>query len=145
MNIAGIDYNLNHKALELYISGCTLHCDGCHNEELWDFTKGNPYFGHWDRVIHKKLKEHLVENVWIMGGEPLDQDTQIFYEFICDIFSFDVKLWLWTGYEDVPDHLLWTLDYIKVGEYQKDSDSYTEPLFGIELASVNQKIIKVIK
>jgi hypothetical protein len=50
---------------------------------------------------------------------------------------------LWTRFYEIPDNIKKYIKYAKVGEYQKDSDSYEEPLFGIELASGNQKIIKV--
>lgn len=80
MNIDGTETNLRHKALEIYISGCKPpHCAGCHNPELWDFSKGDP----WQEAIRllgdkiSALKESgLVEIVWLLGGEPLDQDEE---------------------------------------------------------------------
>ena len=27
----------------IYTAGCNHHCNGCHNPETWDATKGTPY------------------------------------------------------------------------------------------------------
>ena len=50
---------------------------------------------------------------------------------------------LWTRFYEIPTNIKKYIKYAKLGEYRKDSDSYIEPLFSVELASGNQKIIKV--
>lgn len=146
MNIAGIEYNLKHKALEIYLSGCNPpHCEGCHNEKLWDFNYGKP-FEKYKQKIYKQIISDMVEQIWVLGGEPLDQDRHDLY----DLLSF-VGIWsdlkpivLFTGYDDVEDELLRAvLSYAKVGEYQKNSESYVEPILGITLASKNQKVVEL--
>ena len=145
MNISGIDYNLNYKALEIYISGCTLHCKGCHNYEIWDFNSGKPYFGYWDKIILSKMRDPMIENIWVMGGEPLDQNINLFVDFLKDICY--KPIWLWTGYEKLEktmyNKINIYLSYIKIGSYKKELPGYIEPLLGLELASSNQKLIKV--
>ena len=27
----------------LWVSGCSLHCKGCHNPQTWDFNSGKPF------------------------------------------------------------------------------------------------------
>ena len=29
--------------VSLFVSGCTLRCPGCFNEEAWDFSYGKPF------------------------------------------------------------------------------------------------------
>ena len=26
----------------LWVTGCTIHCNGCHNPQTWDFNAGKP-------------------------------------------------------------------------------------------------------
>lgn len=146
MNIAGIDYDLNNKALCIYISGCKApHCPGCHNSSLWDFNKGENWCKYEDKM-KEYISTDMVKYVWILGGEPLDNNQQelealiVFVSMVCNN-----KVMLWTRYElnQVPDNILQYLDYIKTGEYQCDSESYRESVLGITLASKNQKVIKL--
>jgi anaerobic ribonucleoside-triphosphate reductase activating protein len=141
MNIAGTDYNLNHKALEIYISGCDGYCKGCHNSELWDFNVGVP----WYKFNFSKILNSLVDRVWIMGGEPLLQEKKELQNFIYNVNMYTnnkKEIWLWTRFNEIPNNLKRYISYVKTGEYKEDLPRYTEPLFGIELASNNQKIIK---
>jgi anaerobic ribonucleoside-triphosphate reductase activating protein len=142
MNIAGTDYNLNHKALEIYISGCDGYCKGCHNLELWDFNIGI----HWYKFNFNKILNPLVDRIWIMGGEPLLQEKKELQNFIYNVNMYTnnkKEIWLWTRFNEIPNNLKQYISYVKTGEYNKDLPSYIEPLFGIELASNNQRIIKV--
>lgn len=144
MNIAGTYYNLNQKAFEIYVSGCDGACEGCHNSDLWDYSIGRPALDSSSNInLGWKVSEDIVEQIHILGGEPLLQDLDELEQFLYILNFFGKPIMLWTRFYEVPDNIKQHLDYIKVGEYQKDSDSYIEPLFGIELASGNQKIIKV--
>lgn len=144
MNISGFQYNLNHKALEIYVSGCTGECVGCHNTELWDFSIGKDYRDFFLK-IENKIKTGLVDIVWVLGGDPLDQNPVDLIQLLKFIKTFNVKLFLWTRYmiDDLPNGILNYLDYIKTGKFIPDNSSYIEPVFNIKLASSNQKIIKV--
>jgi organic radical activating enzyme len=144
LNIAGTEYNLNHKSLEIYLSGCkSPHCKGCHNTALWDFEIGDPVFGNSSKALYDKCKEDMVEKVWVMGGEPLDQKPDELEIFLNHLFWYMGKpIWLWTRYLEIPDTYTKYLAYAKIGEYREDLPGYTEPEFGITLASNNQRIIK---
>ena len=144
MKICGTDYDLNLKALWVYLSGCkNPHCDGCHNPMLWDFNIGAEY-PPIDYNIIEKIKLPIVKKVMIAGGEPLDQDLNRLEELLSDIlYNSHKDIWLWTRFYEIPLNIQKYLSYVKVGEYQKDSEPYIEPLFGIKLASGNQKIIKI--
>lgn len=146
MNIAGTDYDLNNKALSVFVSGCDGKCPECHNQELWDFTIGrdsrNPI---QNTILGEKIKTSLVKHVWVMGGCPMLQDLNDLEEFLRFLYKFNKPVWLWTRFyeKDIPLSIKQYLSYIKVGEYQCESGGYKEKLFGITLASMNQKIIKL--
>lgn len=148
MKIAGTEYNLNHKALEIYLSGCKApHCPSCHNTELWDFNVGRNASGEAFNEILRKTQEPMVERVFIMGGEPLDQDQKQLFNFLHYMYCWggQSEIWLWTRYPetDVTDMMRIPLTHIKSGAYQKDLPGYTDEEYGITLASSNQKIIKL--
>jgi len=147
MKLAGIDFNLNHKAVEVYISGCCVpHCEGCHNEELWSFERGHNPFGSLMSLIIQKGNLPITKRVWIMGGEPLDQDLERLWRFIAMIKHFsppDFEIWLWTRYTHIPEKISKYITHAKVGSYQKNLDPYTDTEYGVTLASLNQRIIKI--
>ena len=74
MNIASTQYNFNKKALEIYVSGCSIKCQGCHNPELQNFGHGDNLAVASDSIL-KKITEFdcFIENIFILGGEPLVQ------------------------------------------------------------------------
>lgn len=142
MNIAGIEYNLNYKALEIYISGCNSpHCDNCHNKELWNYTEGKYYLEYIPSIL-SKINTGMINHIWLLGGEPLDQDENKLLDLILKIKQ-NVSIWLWTRYYEIPNNILNNIDYAKIGEFNQKLKSYKEPLFGITLVSNNQKIIKI--
>lgn len=145
MRLASTEINAQFKAFEIYLSGCMPpRCKGCHNPELWDFRVGEKVTTDNTEDLVIKLKVNpLIERIWILGGEPLDQNP-------IDLISFVQKLrkgtghemWLWTGKEKIPQFCFRLFDYIKYGPYKEDYPPYAERYFGIVLASNNQEIIK---
>ena len=107
MNIAGTEINLKHKALEIYLAGCKHHsCKGCHNPELWNFDVGDVLNKHILQRITCKFQElhkaKLVDYVWVLGGEPLDQHPSELFEFLVAINNYTTNVVLWTHYYSVP-------------------------------------------
>ena len=147
MNILTTEYTLKHRAFEIYVAGCNPpHCKGCHNPQSWDFNCGI----YWkDKYIDIKNKitrnKHLVKRVWILGGEPLDQDHNQLFELINKLKELDVEIWLWTRYEidDVPEKIKQLCDYIKTGRYIPERISDDNVQFNVKLATSNQKIHKI--
>lgn len=75
MRVAGTEFNLAHRALEIYLSGCKApHCEGCHNKELWEFNQGIPY-QEWLKTQENsglfKDSELLVKKFGFWEGNPL--------------------------------------------------------------------------
>lgn len=83
----------------LYVAGCPLRCENCHNSQFWDISSGT------ERTIEDVFAELNQDdcNISILGGEPLLQ-----YEAVMELCKMIKErtpktIWLWSGY---------TLDYI---------------------------------
>lgn len=144
MNILACEYSLKHKALELYVAGCKgPHCPGCHNPETWSFDQGVPFDTVTKVEIETKIKDfaHLIDHVWVLGGEPLDQDHKALEELLSFLRGFR-PVWLFTRHEldEVPESILRHCSYVKTGRYDKDKLVDDNIQFGVQLASSNQMI-----
>lgn len=84
----------------LYVSGCPLRCDGCHNSSFWEIESGQRMTLH---DVYNLLNEDDF-NISILGGEPMMQYPAIVE--LCRMIkgNTDKTIWLWSGY---------TLEYIR--------------------------------
>jgi len=149
IRIAATQYSLLTNSLEIYLSGCKAkpHCKNCHNPELWSFDIGNPYSSDIKEDIEEKVStyKNLINSIWILGGEPLDQPIEELEKILSDISGLGKELWLWTRYEldEIPNNIKKYCDYIKCGRYKEEEGSDDYSSLGIKLASTNQKIYKM--
>ena len=145
MKIAGTQFNVDTSTLDIYVSGCTRCCAGCHNPELQDFNIGTQYLEYMPRLSYQ-LSKPFVDNIAIMGGEPLEQGRVNLEDFIRHLRSYDKyykrNIGIFTGFDfkDVPQWVLQYIDFIKCGAYDENllSDNYIS--HGVKLASTNQKV-----
>ena len=159
MNIAGTDYCSQYKAYEVYVAGCTIKCPACHNPELQDFNIGTPYKD-WitDKLpTLRTLDKSLVDKIFIVGGEPLDQPPEEL-DHLIDVLkaNTDCEIWLFTGRDDpkVFDGPWFKqgklkgenkLHVIKVGPYDPKWPPYKSiDSSGFELPSGNQQLFRFI-
>lgn len=56
----------------LFVSGCTHHCEGCFNEETWDFRYGHPFTEEIQEQILTELAPDYIAGLTLLGGEPLE-------------------------------------------------------------------------
>jgi len=148
MKIASTQYTLQNKSFEIYLSGCSGNpkCNGCYNKELWDFDVGEEWspklYGSIEQKIHNF--ENLIDDIMVLGGEPLDQDILEFFWFTENIKSFNKKLWLFTRNElsGIEPKIANQFDYIKVGRYIPELKVDDNVWYGIKLSTSNQKILK---
>lgn len=151
INIASSVYNLEHKALEVYVSGCTRHCMGCHNRELWEFDKGYDIL-EWLKIKDEFFKkDQMIKQFWILGGDLLCQKSlsESAY-FLKSLSEYGKTIWLWTGADmkEVLDFLrqykLTCVKYVKTGQFIRTDSSIVyhpdkrEDTASVELASWNQ-------
>lgn len=63
--------------ISVWFQGCTLHCKGCHNQQLWPFEGTNIDPMSLSKMIKWIIKDKgrdMYSYIAILGGEPLDQD-----------------------------------------------------------------------
>lgn len=145
MKIVATQYNAQQKALEIYVGGCKRKCDGCHNPELQSFNIGKPYLEELYKIKDKIVEfDNVIDNIWLLGGEWLDQPIDEVIFFIQSLHNHNKKIWLFTGYDfkDMDDRLFSMVDYIKFGKYDKTQLTTNYECFGVKLASKNQYIMR---
>lgn len=94
--------------VSLFVSGCPIHCEGCHNKEAWDYNYGKPFTKETVDEILKMCEKESISGLSILGGEPLAINN---IEEVCNLivsfrkkFHFTKTIWLYTGFrfEDLP-------------------------------------------
>jgi organic radical activating enzyme len=147
IRIASTQYSINTQSFELYFSGCKAnpHCEDCHNPELWSFNVGKEYTPELRNRLLRKINgfNTLIDNISLLGGDPMDQDLDELISLIDDFESCKKKVWLFTRFEldEIPDKIKSKVDFIKTGRYlPRDKSNHVE--YGVVLASANQHVYK---
>lgn len=142
---------------EIYLSGCKGWCKGCHSPHTHDFNAGLDLN---DKQFRQKLiddiksKEKFIDNIVILGGEPLDNPMNELSEFINDLRSelpSRVDFWLYTHFElsiikERYQEAFLLFNYIKCGKYVEElhsKDGFKDSMTGVTLATSNQYIVKI--
>jgi anaerobic ribonucleoside-triphosphate reductase activating protein len=158
MHIAGYEINYEHGALEIFISGCTRNCPGCHNPELQQYGVGKK----WQRWMREQTYHigyeysMLVDKIWIMGGDLLCQPPEDVIEFLKALRKAApaMQIIVWSGASSLKeaDSDIWPyVDGYKFGGYDETladetyQAGYVLPKTGevvdVHLASRNQFFI----
>lgn len=124
----------------LYVSGCNIHCPGCHNKEWWPLQSGK------EMTIEEVYVALNVDdfNISILGGEPLMQYQAILE--LCKLIKMSTAktIWLWTGHKMSDVQRLYgdLLNYVDVmvdGSFISELSDANLPFRG----SSNQRIYKI--
>ena len=139
----------------LFVSGCDLHCYGCHNPEAQSFEYGAIYTeGTAAEIIQALQANSIPRSLCIMGGEPLHQkNRETVWSLINEVKRTLplTKIYIWTGYtyeqldqerRQLPvitplSNILNNIDYLIDGPYIHVQRDITLPMRG----SRNQRII----
>ena len=104
--------------VSLFVSGCSLHCKGCFNQEAWDKNYGMPFYSYALTKVLEALKEPYIEGLSILGGDPMEEYNRRDVGLVCASVKAlypDKSIWLWTGrkFEEIKyyGHIL---DYVDV-------------------------------
>jgi len=80
----------------IWVQGCSIHCKGCWNKEMWSFKTKNEYS--IDELLTNIRSINNIEGVTILGGEPFDQYEDSL-SLVKQIKKTDLSIILYTGYE----------------------------------------------
>lgn len=119
-------------SLAISISGCQIHCQGCHSRELWE-DKGTPLT---IEELQSLLDKHQgITCLCLLGGEhDIDSLTELF------MYAHErIKTAWYCGLDMIPKDkvgILEYLDFVKIGHYDQE-------LGGLDSPTTNQKFYKV--
>ena len=130
----------------LFVSGCRLHCPGCHNEKMWDFGYGVPFDLELLCRIEESLRPNWVSGLTILGGEPFEPENRDWLtKIVRTVRAWDwfkgKDVWVYTGW-DMQRTLPYPLGLAECADYLVDGP-YVEELRDPSLAfrgSSNQRI-----
>lgn len=118
----------------IFFSGCTHHCEGCFNSDLWDFKSGKPFDEAAKQELFMYLSDEHTKGLSVLGGEPLQQGQELtnLLKEVKEKFP-DKNIWLWTGYyldelDETQKETVALCDYVVDGRFIK-SESGTNLLF----------------
>ena len=102
----------------LWLSGCSLHCHGCHNPETWNKDYGKIFDDDSKKELFDALSKNYIKGITFTGGHPLeDYNVSDVYDLIKEIRNkFPNKdIWLYTGliFEDIMSHSVEPNDIIR--------------------------------
>lgn len=131
--------------VSLFVQGCPHHCQGCFNQETWDFNGGKEFTFQVEEklfsIIEKKLD--YLSYFSILGGEPLApqnvEKVKNILQKIKEKFP-KLKTYVWTGYllENIQQKdILQYIDVLIDGPFIQAQRDITLPLRG----SRNQRIL----
>lgn len=130
----------------LWVSGCKLHCPGCHNPQTWAFNSGLK-FGEQDKEeLFEALDKSYIKGITLSGGNPLDSYWEILALTKEIKEKFPTKdIWIYSGYtfDHIEHNYKEILDYVNVIV----DGPYIEELRDVELhwrGSSNQKVYRKI-
>ena len=132
----------------VWVSGCSHHCEGCHNPETWKWNQGKPLDKYLIEDIVEACNKPYIAGLTISGGDPLFPKNREGVFALCSRFKEKYgkskTIWIWTGYtlQEVEDDLI--LDYIDTlvdGKYIEALKDVSRPYTG----SSNQRVIHFVR
>lgn len=132
--------------VSLWVTGCPIHCKGCHNKDIWNPQTGSPFTrSTLDYLLNIFRCEKIDKNLSILGGEPLARYNVDTVTLVCKEFKKEFPnktIWLWSGYdyEEVKDlEVMQYIDKLIDGRYIESLEKDTWR------GSNNQRIIDLKK
>ena len=129
----------------LWLSGCSHHCEGCHNPETWDPNSGSDDIETAFKLVCEELDHEWVSGLTLSGGDPLYpanvDEVTTFVKRIRNKYP-NKTIWVYTGFTYDKVKYLEIMDYIDVlvdGKFIKELADVNYPWAG----STNQRVIKI--
>ena len=122
----------------IWTQGCKLKCKGCWNESMHDFNGGIEIsIKDLIQQIKDSILKYNVDNVTILGGEPLEQLEELLL-LMSNIKKLNIGIILYTGYEkkeiEASDKIK-IIDYADIlisGRYIEEQRNINNHLYGSE-------------
>ena len=133
--------------VSLFVTGCTHHCKGCFNAELWNHNAGEHFTPETTCDILYLLSKDYISGLSLLGGEPLDPRNVSELVVLCHAVKkrFPNKtIWCYTGYDWEQVKQLFIMNYIDVLVDGKFVEELKNPRLKFR-GSSNQRIIDVKK
>ena len=136
--------------VSLFVSGCTHHCKGCFNKEVWNFNYGKSYTQKTEDKLIDLLKSNYIKGISLLGGDPMMEQNRKDILSLCKRIKKELPekdIWLWTGYTlkqlkklncPVISEILEQIDILIDGRFEEDLKDRNLKFRG----SSNQKIYK---
>ncbi|MBO5969831.1 MAG: anaerobic ribonucleoside-triphosphate reductase activating protein [Clostridia bacterium] len=138
----------------LWVSGCSIHCCGCHNPETWDPKGGMLFDDAAKQELFESLNHDYIQGITFSGGHPLEPENiaevhSLIFEILRRFPEKDI--WLYTGYTlptefslcGIWEQQLWDIisncDVIVDGPFIEEQKDLTLPYRG----SKNQRVIYI--
>jgi anaerobic ribonucleoside-triphosphate reductase activating protein len=128
----------------IFVQGCNMHCEGCHNPQTWDNNGG--YDITIRELIDRIERNPLTDGITLSGGEPFLQAKKLSLlldELNLPVISYTGYTYEWLVSNATDDNsyldLLHRVDYLIDGPYIESERSYDLLFRG----SRNQRIIDV--
>ncbi len=123
-------YNLGPgKRIGIWVQGCSLHCEGCINQSVWDKEKGKevPVLWIYDMIKHMGNE---YDGITITGGEPFEQYPQLMAFATLIKRKTNLHILCYSGFylneleSMFPDKVFYQcIDYLIDGRYQQGNSS----------------------
>ena len=159
MNYLGIDKasisNGPGVRVVLWVSGCTVCCNGCQNPESWNFNAGKLFDSNAKQELFSALSKPYIKGITFSGGNPIERkNMSCIYDLVKEIkIKFpDKDIWLYTGWTltindfqqfyldmTMPDEIYKLCDVVVDGPYIEKQRDITLKFRG----SKNQRLIDV--
>lgn len=136
--------------VSLFVSGCAIHCPGCHNPEAWDEDFGTPFTKSTVNEILEAIEANGIQrNLCLMGGDPFYSGNDLVLVRLINVVKEkypNIKIYAWTGYtyeylinspRPTYSALLERVDYLIDGPYIQEQRDITLKMRG----SRNQRIL----
>jgi anaerobic ribonucleoside-triphosphate reductase activating protein len=146
--INGDDANGTGMRCTLFVAGCEMACEGCHNVESWKITAGSLYTKEFEDQIIEDLKSPFIFGFSASGGNPTHPKN---YKTMLKLFKrikaeTGKNIWMWTGMtleelqeDEERSEMLEYVDTVITGRFEFENKDATLKWCG----SSNQRVINV--
>ena len=131
------------KRITIWMAGCTRHCSGCSNPELWEQDqKYRLSMENLKTILEPIIHTNVVDGFTITGGDPFYQPEAL-RQMLPYLHTMSRDILVYTGYqyEEISEQYKDIIKYVSVlidGEYIESKN------YGLQLrGSENQRIIFV--